>query len=34
MTLLGWIFMTVSWVMIIGLAIACFVRILKKKKID
>lgn len=34
MTLLGWLFMLVSWALILSLAAFCFKRIFKKKKID
>ena len=34
MTVFGWIFMALSWVLILGLAFICLSRIFKKKKID
>jgi hypothetical protein len=34
MTFLGWIFMLVSWGLILSLAAFCFMRIFEKKKID
>lgn len=34
MTTLGWIFLTVSWTLILGLAVFCFIRIFKKKDIE
>ena len=34
MTSLGWILMLVSWTIILGLAIFCFVRIFGKKKLQ
>ena len=34
MTVLGWIFMLVSWTLILSLSAFCFIRIFKKKKID
>ena len=34
MTLAGWIFMLVSWTVIIGLFIFCMIRILKPPKQD
>lgn len=32
MTLYGWIFMTVSWLLIIGMAVFCFYRVLIEKE--
>lgn len=34
MTFMGWLFMSVSWVLIMLLVLFCFMRILRKKKID
>jgi uncharacterized membrane protein len=34
MKLFGWIFIALSWAAIFGLALFCFSRILRKKKID
>lgn len=34
MTSLGWIFMIVSWVLILGLAVLCFCKVFKKKEMD
>jgi len=34
MTFFGWVFMLVSWGLILTLAAVCFSRVLKKKKID
>ncbi len=34
MTGLGWIFMSLSWLLIIGLASFCFYTIFKKKEVD
>ncbi len=34
MTTLGWIFISVSWSLILGLTAFCFYKILKKKKLD
>jgi len=34
MTIYGWVFITVSWFLILGLAAFCFYRIFRKKEID
>ena len=34
MTLLGWVFLVLSWTAIIGLVIFCFIRIFSKKEMD
>ena len=34
MTGLGWVFLIVSWGVIIGLVIFCFLKIFRKKEID
>lgn len=34
MTLLGWIFMFVSWLFILGLVVFCFYNIFRKKEMD
>jgi len=28
----GWIFMSISWLLILGISIFCFVRVLRQKK--
>ena len=34
MTLSGWIFMVISWGLIIGLVVFCFIKIFRKKVVD
>lgn len=34
MTVLGWLFIFVSWTLILSLAVFCFVKIYKKKEMD
>ncbi len=34
MTLLGWLFISVSWALILGLVIFCFRKIFGKKELD
>lgn len=34
MTLLGWVFLIVSWALILTLVAFCFIKIFKKKRID
>jgi hypothetical protein len=34
MTLLGWMFIFISWALILGLAVFCFKKIFEKKRVD
>ena len=34
MTLIGWAFMFLSWVVIVGLTFFCFSKIFRKEKVD
>ena len=34
MTALGWLFIFISWTLILGLVVFCFTKIFRKKKID
>ncbi len=34
MTTLGWVFMSVSWFLILSLAVFCFMKIFTKQKVD
>jgi len=34
MTIMGWMFLSVSWILILILAVFCFYKIFKKKELD
>ncbi len=34
MTALGWLFIAISWILILGLTVFCFKKIFEKKKVD
>ncbi len=34
MTVMGWVFLSVSWILILSLSAFCFYKIFKKKELD